>query len=166
MFGSYPYPPNIFEQNTIEFINVLVKDGAPIKLSKGVKEESKINETEWMNLTKQIWDIYPEDVKRYNHPAPFPRAIPNRLIAMYTFKRVSKENDSYIGDIILDPFCGIGATCIAAKELGRNYIGIDIVPDFCIEAAGRIETWPPSGSIFLLKNNEKEPPESTIKKLL
>ena len=29
MFGSYPYPPNIYEDNTIEFINVFVKDGAP-----------------------------------------------------------------------------------------------------------------------------------------
>ena len=31
MFGSYPYPPNLYENNTIEFISVFVKPGAPVK---------------------------------------------------------------------------------------------------------------------------------------
>lgn len=166
MFGSYPYPPNIYEQNTVEFINVFVKSGAPEKFSKVVKDASKLSETEWMDLTRQIWNIYPEDVKRSTHPAPFPRAMPNRLIAMYTFKKVAIHREWFPGDIVLDPFCGVGATCRAAKELQRNFIGIDLVPDFCIEAARQIARWPSSGKIVLMKNNNKEQSDTIIEKLL
>ena len=40
--------------------------------------------------------------------------------------------------LILDPFCGSGTTCVAAKMLGRNYIGIDISEEYCQIARERI----------------------------
>ena len=43
------------------------------------------------------------------------------------------------GNIILDPFCGSGTTCVAAKKLGRRYIGIDISPEYCEIARQRIK---------------------------
>ncbi len=43
------------------------------------------------------------------------------------------------GDLILDPFCGSGTTCVAAKMLGRNYIGIDISEEYCQIARMRIK---------------------------
>lgn len=64
MFGSYPYPPNIYEDNTIEFINVFVKEGAPPSIPKEAKEPSELTQEEWRNLTMQVWPIYPEDVQR------------------------------------------------------------------------------------------------------
>lgn len=146
MFGSYPYPPNLYEQNTVEFITVLVKPGKPPKWEPSVKEASRLSEREWMDLTKQVWWIYPEDVKRAMHPAPFPEALPNRLIAMYTFRAAS----GYGGDTVLDPFCGTGATCVAAKRLGRNFIGIELGPDFCIEAARRAGEAAPDGQVFVI----------------
>jgi len=152
MFGSYPYPPNIYEQNTVEFINVLVKDGKPRQIEQEIKDASKLNEKEWMDLTRQIWPLYPEDVKRVNHPAPFPVSLPNRLIAMYTFARCRNEKVSYEGDIVLDPFCGAGATCVAAKNLGRNYIGIDLSPEFCVFAGENIRKTLFTGKIFLINN--------------
>lgn len=133
MFGSYPYPPNLYEQNIIEFINVFVKDGEPKKLSKEVKEHSKLTVKEWMELTNQIWTIISNDIKREQHPAPFPEELSSRLIAMYSFKKV--EDNLYDGDIVLDPFCGIGTTCISAKRFGRNYIGIDLSEDFCLKSS-------------------------------
>ncbi len=43
------------------------------------------------------------------------------------------------GDLILDPFCGSGTTCVAAKMLGRDYIGIDISPEYCEIARMRLK---------------------------
>ncbi|MDD5011061.1 MAG: site-specific DNA-methyltransferase [Phycisphaerae bacterium] len=137
MFGSYPYPPNIYEDNTIEFINVFVKEGKPKKADKKVKEASRISQEEWLNLSMQVWPIMPSDIKRKGgHPAPFPLEIPERLIAMYTFKAVSEIG--FAGDIVLDMFNGSGTTTLAAFKMGRRYLGIDINPDFCKLADARI----------------------------
>ena len=54
------------------------------------------------------------------HIAPFPYDLPYRLIKAY----------SYIGETILDPFCGSATTLIAAKDLSRNGIGYEINSDF------------------------------------
>lgn len=138
MFGSYPYPPNIYEDNTIEFINVLVKAGKPRKLSKAIKEHSRLSQEMWLNLTMQVWPIYPEDVARAGaHPAPFPVVLPQRLILMYTFAKVATED--FAGDIVVDPFNGTGATCVAAKATGRRYIGIDLNSDYCEFSRHRLE---------------------------
>jgi modification methylase len=158
MFGSYPYPPNLYEQNTIEFISVFVKPGKPKQLPKEIKEKSRVNEKEWMNLTRQIWPLYPEDVKRVSHPAPFPESLPNRLIAMYAFAACPESDPPFPGDLVLDPFNGVGATCVAAKKLGRRFIGIDLSPDFCVMARRRINPTILDRKIFLLddKKNRSE----------
>src|SRR3546814_1803797 len=70
MFGSYPQPGNIIENNTVEFINVYVKPGKPPKFSNEVKQGNKLSRTEWLDLAQQVWFMYPEDVKREEgHPA-------------------------------------------------------------------------------------------------
>jgi len=141
MFGSYPYPPNLYERNYIEFIAVFVKPGAPRVLPADVKKPSTLTQDEWMDLTQQIWWIYPENIPRLEgHPAPFPEALPNRLIAMYTFRAVPAVD--FPGDIVLDPFVGSGTTCVAARRLGRRFIGIDLNPDFCAYAQQRIVATP------------------------
>lgn len=48
-------------------------------------------------------------------------------------------NEKSIPAIVLDPFCGAGTTCMVAKKLGRNYIGIDLNPEYCTMAEKRIE---------------------------
>jgi site-specific DNA-methyltransferase (adenine-specific) len=45
---------------------------------------------------------------------------------------------------VLDPFSGSGTTCVAALMNGRNYIGIDLNPDYCELARERIETAMPA----------------------
>jgi DNA modification methylase len=137
MFGSYPYPPNIYEDNTVEFINVLVKDGEPIGVPKAVKEASKLTQEQWLNLTMQVWPMYPEDIRRAGgHPCPFPVVLPQRLTMVYTFRGVPEAG--FEGDLVLDMFNGTGATCVAAASTGRTYVGIDLSPDFCRIAEQRV----------------------------
>jgi len=147
VFGSYPYPPNLFEQNTIEFINVLVKPGPPRRRPAEAKEAGRLTDRQWMNLTRQVWPLFPEDIRRAQHPAPFPEALANRLVALYTFPAVEGV---YAGDVVLDPFCGTGATCVAARRLGRRSIGVDLCADFCLAAAERIVGARPDGSVCLV----------------
>ena len=139
MFGSYPYPPNIYEDNTIEFINILVKEGTPKKIPQEIKEYSKITQEEWLNMSMQIWPIMPTNINRKNaggHPAPFPLEIPNRLIAMYTFREVEKLG--FKGDIVLDMFNGSGSTTLSAYISKRRFIGIELNIDYCNIARDRI----------------------------
>ena len=147
MFGSYPYPPNLYERNYIEFIAVFVKPGSPRVLPPEVKEASKLSQEDWLDLTQQIWWMYPENIPRLEgHPAPFPEALPNRLISMYTFRAASYSD--FPGDIVLDPFVGSGTTCVAARRLGRKFIGIDLNLEFCNFAQHRVSSTPPNPCVM------------------
>jgi site-specific DNA-methyltransferase (adenine-specific) len=44
-----------------------------------------------------------------------------------------------MGDIVLDGFMGSGTTCVASKELGRKFIGIDISEKYCEIARKRLD---------------------------
>jgi len=137
MFGSYPFPGNIIENNTVEMINVYVKPGKPPKFDPDVKEASRLSREEWLDLTQQVWFMYPEDVKRdKDHPAPFPEKLPARLIRLYTFSAFG----SFPGEIVLDPFVGTGTTCAVAKGMGRRWIGIDVVPRYVEFARDRVRS--------------------------
>ena len=135
MFGSYPYPGNIFENNTIEFIIVFVKPGRPPRFDAAVKAANKLTRAEWLDLIQQVWFMYPQDVKREgDHPAPFPEKLPGRLMRLYTYGAAA----SFPGEIVLDPFAGTGTTCVVAKQMGRRYIGIDINPAYISMAQERL----------------------------
>jgi len=147
MFGSYPYPGNIIENNTIEFINVYVKPGKPPKFDSDVKEANALTRAEWLDLTQQVWFMYPEDVKRDgDHPAPFPSKLPGRLIRLYTFGGIGK----FPGEIVLDPFVGTGTTCAVAKTMGRCFIGIDINERYIKIAEERVRDAPAFEPLLLV----------------
>ena len=76
-------------------------------------------------------NIFTYDVgknERTEHNAPFPIALARDHI-------LSWSNE---GDVVLDPFTGSGTTCKAAKELGRNFLGFEINPEYCKIAERRI----------------------------
>ena len=72
-----------------------------------------------------------ERAERLGHPCPKPINFWCRLL-----ERVSVQET----DLILDPFCGSGTTCVAAKKLGRRFIGIDISEEYCEIARQRLES--------------------------
>lgn len=120
MFGSYPFPRNFYAQNTIEFITVFVKDGIPENnLPTKIKERSKLSQKEWVEFTKQIWNIPipgKGDLAFGEHSAIMPEEIIRRCVRLFTF----------VEDVVLDPFAGSGTTLKVAKELERNFVGYEI----------------------------------------
>src|SRR5262245_19552507 len=147
MFGSYPYPGNIIENNTIEFINVYVKPGKPPKFDKTVKAANALSRSEWLDLTQQVWFMYPEDVKRAGeHPAPFPEKLAARLLRLYSYGAA----DEFPGEIVLDPVVGTGTTCAVAKSMRRRYVGIDINPAYLKIAQARLRSAPDAAPLLLV----------------
>lgn len=147
MFGSYPQPGNILENNTIEFINVYVKPGKPPKFDDATKAANKLSRAEWLDLGQQVWFMYPEDVKREEgHPAPFPEKLPARLMRLYT----QGASETFPGEIVLDPFVGTGTTCVVAQRMGRRWIGIDISERYLDFARGRMRRLDPSEPLLLV----------------
>lgn len=123
MFGSYPYPTNFYAQNTIEFVTVYVKDGKSRKISSEVKEQSKLSQDEWVEHTRQIWNIpipNKSDIAFGKHTALMPEEIVRRCVRLYSF----------VGDTILDPFAGSGTTLKVAKDLERQFVGYELVPEY------------------------------------
>lgn len=79
-----------------------------------------------------VWEIpylNPKAKERTGYPTQKPVLLINQIINIAT--------DG--GDLVLDPFCGSGTTCVSAKSLKRNYIGIDISPDAVNLANSRLE---------------------------
>jgi site-specific DNA-methyltransferase (adenine-specific) len=118
IMGSFPYPRNGIIKLDYEFILIFKKLGDPPKVSREVKEKSKLTTEEWNEYFYGHWDFSGE--RQDKHLAMFPEELPKRLIKMFSF----------IGDTVLDPFLGSGTTCLAAKNLNRNSVGYEINKDF------------------------------------
>jgi len=83
----------------------------------------------WVKAQVGVWRIaYEKDDIRDKtiHPASFPIQLARKVIELFTHE----------GELVLDPFCGIGTTLLAAKQLNRNALGIDINSKY-IEVANK-----------------------------
>lgn len=108
-----------------EYLLVFVKDF----FSRPDKGISDINKENFVTNTLSVWKVKPESARRIGHPAPFPLELAKRVISLY----------SYVGDAVLDPFAGSGTTLVAAKEMGRTYVGYEVEPKYCEIARERLE---------------------------
>lgn len=118
-FLGKPYEPNAIVKNDIEFILMQRKPGGyrqPTELQRYLSMIPKDKFDLWFS---QIWNITGESTR--NHPAPYPLELADRLVRMFSF----------VGDIVLDPFCGSGTSMLAARQAGRHSIGIEIDSEYC-----------------------------------
>lgn len=98
-----------------------------------INEDKKCNELtgkEWLQNSFSIWRNLgkTQEEKELKHPASYPIALCEKLIKTFSKK----------GGMILDPFNGVGTSLVAAHNLDRPAIGIDLSAVFCEIANNRI----------------------------
>lgn len=86
---------------------------------------------EWIRSQVAIWEFSYEkrDIRdKKVHPAVFPIALPAKCIKLFTHE----------GELVLDPFAGIGTTLLAAQDLNRNAVGFDLKEEYIEFAESRL----------------------------
>lgn len=115
--------------------SVYRRDESGLVVSNGIKRGVPLGD---------VWGIpylNPKAKERVGYPTQKPIFLLERIIQM------SSNPD----DMVLDPFCGSGTTVVAAKLLGRRFIGIDIASDACELARSRLDD-PIKSESALLEN--------------
>ena len=106
---------------TNETIRKMEQEGKVFKTKTGkLRRKQYLNEMKGSQIN-DVWDtpiINSQSKERTGYPTQKPLSLLQRII-----QASSNEND-----IVLDPFCGCATTCVAAEQLGRQWIGIDISP--------------------------------------
>ena len=124
-----PYEPNAIIKNDIEYILMERKPGGYRKPTAQQRKDSMIDKEDFQRWFSQIWEM-PGASTKNGHPAPFPLELAVRLVRMFSF----------VGDTVLDPFCGSGTTMLAAAKYGRNSIGVETEEHYCEYTIHRLES--------------------------
>ena len=104
------------------------EDGVPKDWSEGEDGEKfrlTCPSNFWDDITVPFWSM-PENTA---HPTQKPEKLLAKLI-------LASSNE---GDLVLDPFMGSGSTCVAAKKLGRGFVGIELDEQYSAWAQMRLE---------------------------
>ncbi len=116
-----PYPMYFYPDNLLESIIIFQKGKFDYKsIPKEIREASKINlkefqDNKWFMTLWDMVNVLPGSPMEKGIAA-FPDELAYRCIKLF----------SYVGETILDPFCGSGTTMKIARELKRNSVGIEI----------------------------------------
>jgi modification methylase len=125
-WGSWRSPANPTLRDMHEYISVFSKAG--FSRPNPGQRRATISREEFLELTKSVWTIPAVSARSIGHPAPFPVALPYRLIQLYTYE----------DELVLDPFMGSGSTAIAAVQANRHYVGYEIESAYVRLAEKRI----------------------------
>jgi len=118
-FLGKPNLPNGIVKNDLEHILFFRKPGGYRKPTEEMQRLSFIPTEEYSRLFAPVWTDVTGQLRR-DHPAPYPLEVPRRLIRMFSFA----------GDTVLDPFGGTGTTGMAALEVGRHSVSVEIEPGY------------------------------------
>jgi site-specific DNA-methyltransferase (adenine-specific) len=88
-----------------------------------------INETKCRGTVWNYLMAGDKDPLKRKHPAVFPDAIPRDTIRCFCAE----------GGVVLDPFIGCGSTAVAAKQLGRHFVGFETSEEYCHLAHQRLD---------------------------
>lgn len=137
-FYGKPYQPGAIIKNDVEYILFMRKGGnyrSPNTLQRVL---SMLTKTEMQNWMRSSWDDIRGESTRKGHPAPYPVALAERLVRMFSFA----------GDTVLDPFSGTGSTALAALRTGRNSISNELEKTYHKIAENRLReaAWLPRES--------------------
>ena len=126
-WGSFQSPSCPSFPSPFEYILVFAKD---TKKKVGDKDNITVGKDEFIKNSLGMWTFAPETrQKKMGLNAMFPVELPKRLIQMLSYK----------GDVVFDPFSGLGTTCVTAKYLDRQYIGFEMSVDYCKRSRTRIK---------------------------
>lgn len=97
----------------------------------GIRRANELDGATWTRYSISIWSDIRKSAEEaaLKHPAMFPASLAGRLIECFTTR----------GMTVLDPFVGIGSTVIAARQLGRKGVGIELNPNFADIARRRLQ---------------------------
>ena len=127
-WGSWKSPSSPYLKYSWEYLEIFCK-GALKK--PGDPKNADIDVESFKKWVYGKWTIAPErHMHKFDHPAMFPEELANRVLKLFSFK----------GDVILDPFVGVGTACLSARMNQRQYLGIDISPEYCQTAEDRLRT--------------------------
>lgn len=127
-FYGKPFQPGAIVKNDVEHILFFRKPGAYRAATNMQKALSMLSREEMQTWLRAVWEDLPGASTRMGHPAPFPQELAERLIRMFSFA----------GDLVLDPFLGVGSTSIAAAASGRNSVGVEVEPAYIKLAYNRL----------------------------
>jgi site-specific DNA-methyltransferase (adenine-specific) len=78
----------------------------------------------WNDITVPFWSM----TENTNHPTQKPEKLLAKLILASTNQ----------GDLVFDPFMGVGSSIVTAKKLNRKFLGVEIEKEYCLLAAKRL----------------------------
>lgn len=131
---QHPYPGYYYPNLMLEYILIFRKAGAKRMYAGRTKKEKQRDAMELdavftRDIANNIWHIAPVPPHQLPHPCPFPEELAYRLIRLF----------SYTGDLVLDPFAGIGTTLKVANATGRQWVGYELKKEYIKYANRRIK---------------------------
>jgi site-specific DNA-methyltransferase (adenine-specific) len=118
----------------VEDVKVRKKVIAPYRIEGKPKDWEETQEGNFRNsYPSNFWDDISIPYWSMPENTAHPTQKPEKLLAKLILASSNK------GDLVFDPFLGSGSTSVAAKKLGRNYVGIEQNPLYCIWAEIRLE---------------------------